>query len=157
MDKLKNKKYHEAIGIINPKLSKSFKTAYNYTDMIPYNHFDNVNKDKINKDKLSQEELQELFFKTNLNIGNTNEKFIESYLIKVKDYKTLMELYKTKYPFSLLPEFHLYAYCRKLCKKGLKKKDYDKIYSDLYFIENTTQSIEDKQFKKENVNTIIKF
>ena len=157
MDKLKNKKFHEAIGIINPKLSKSFKTAYDYTDMIPINNFDKVNNNKKNKEQLSPEELQELFFKTNLNIGNSQDTFIESYLIKVKDYKTLMELYKTKYPFSLLPEFHLYAYCRKLCKKGLKKKDYLKIYSDLDFIENTTKSIEDKQFKKENVNTIIKF
>ena len=166
MERLNNKKYHEVVGdIIKPNISKSFAIGNKYINKVPgmdvlncdWAGYDFADMSDTKSTKLSEETLQELFFKTNLNIGDTNERIVETMLIKNKDYNTLMEIYKTRYPFSLLPQFALYTYCRSLCNKKLKKKDFDKIYSDLDFLENVTQTIEDNTFKKENVKVEIIF
>lgn len=164
MDSINKKKIHESVGtIIKPQLSKSFIIGNEYKNKILFNqvgdkNWTNMKIDKSKKkNELSEEEMLNLFYKTNLNISDSSEKFIEKLLIKNKDYKNLMGIYENKYPFSLLPKFQLYVYCRQLCNKKLNKKDYNKIKSDLNFLENKTEDICDKQMKIYKGKAEIKF
>ena len=146
---MKDKKFHEATEkeLINIDKPNSLKVFDYYSNKVPINLIGQLEKNKTtDKLQLSEEEIQKLFEKTNLNVGeDTNMGFYEKQLIKEKNYMGLMDLLKKKYPYDKMDEFMLYTYARKLCGKSLKAKDYQKINSDINYLE---KKLEEKDINR---------
>jgi len=150
---MKDKKFHEALknDLILLDKPKSYKIFDYYSNKIPTNIIgnieSNINKKKTNQKILTDDEIQKLFEKTNLNIGKDNTfGFYEKMLIKEKNYFGLFDLLKKKYPYNKQDNFLVYTYAKKLCGKSLKQKDYEKINSDINYLE--------KKMEKNDLNRI---
>ena len=150
---MKDKKLHEALNNDLVFLDKptSYKIFDYYSNKIPTNIIGNIESKKIkknvNKIILTDQEIQNLFEKTNLNIGkDTTIGFYEKMLIKERNYFGLFDLLKKKYPYNKQDNFLVYSYARSLCNKSLKQKDYEKINSDINYLE--------KKMEKNHLNRI---
>jgi|TARA_R110002020_G_scaffold102881_1_gene241175 hypothetical protein len=146
---MKEKKFHEVTEkeLINLEKPHSYKIFDYYSNKIPINIVGKLEEKKTDKIELSEDEIQKLFEKTNLNVGeNTDFGFYEKELIKEKNYNGLAELLKKKQYFKKMDQFMIYTYARKLCGKSLKQKDYEKINSDINYLE--------KKMEKNDLNRI---
>ena len=134
---MKDKKIHECVEkeLINLDKPESYKVFDYYSNKVPINLVGKL-ENKTDKIELSEDEIEKLFERTNLNVGeDTDIGFYEKQLIKEKNYFGLMNLLKKRYPYNKMDEFMLYTYARKMCGKSLKAKDYQKINSDIHYLE----------------------
>ena len=134
---MKDKKIHESVEkeLINLDKPNSLKVFDYYSNKVPINLVGKL-ENKTDKIELSEDEIEKLFERTNLNVGeDTDIGFYEKQLIKEKNYFGLMNLLKKRYPYNKMDEFMLYTYARKICGKSLKAKDYQKINSDIHYLE----------------------
>ena len=163
MNILVNRDYHEVIGEIIPiDIPEDLRLGNSLLDRIPQiteftegNDIDDEIKTKIN---MGEDEIKSLLPRLNFNLPEEMEgKMMEKIFISQGDYWGLYELYKTKYPFSLLNSYVLYSYCRTLVKNPITKADYNKISSDIKTINRQKKIIEKKKWKKNKGNYNLHF
>lgn len=156
---IENREYHEIFNYISPPLTKSFQLGNSLKDRIMYNQIEELEElKKIEKsNKLNYDEYCELLPKLNLNIGDTNTKFISQHLIKIKDYNTMYQLLLQTPPFNNLPALQLYTYCRNICNKPISEKEFNKINADMNLLKKNTEKYEINKPKFKNIKSEIIF
>lgn len=159
IENIENRKYHEVFEYIEPTLTKSFKLGNELLDRIPYNQVQELeyitNIEKSNQ--LDYEDYIQLLPKLNLNVGDTGTKFISNTLIKNKNYKEMIELLKQTPPYNSMDMMNLYSYARRICKKPLSNKEFQKINADINIMKKNSEEYELNKPCFKNIKSEIKF
>ena len=139
---IENRNFHEIFDYITPTMTKSFQLGNELQNRIPFNQVavieEIVEAEKNNQ--IDYEDYLDLLPKLNLNVGDTQTKFISNTLIKNKNYKELIELLKRTKPFDSMPMFNLYSYARAMCGKPITNKEFQKINADSNILKKNTEN-----------------
>jgi len=159
IDNIQNRKFHEVFEYITPTLTKSFQLGNELLDRIPFNQVEVLEQieEAENNNQIEYEDYLDLLPKLNLNVGDTQTKFISNTLIKNKNYKELIELLKRTKPFDSMPMLNLYSYARSICGKPISNKEYQKINADQNLLKKNTEQYEVNKPHFKNQRSEIKF
>lgn len=159
IENIQNRNFHEIFEYTTPTLTKSFQLGNELQDRIPFNQV-GVLEEILEAEKSNQieyEDYLELLPKLNLNVGDTQTKFISNTLIKNKNYKELIELLKRTKPFDNMSMVNLYSYARSICGKPISNKEYQKINADTNILKKNTENYEINKPHFKNQRSEIKF
>ena len=171
MDRIVNRKFHEAIGeIVEVELTKELRKGEEYLEKVPYPFMqessakgiditNEIVRDNDNKEKaFTEEEITEILnTKVNFNLPDTNLKWVEKIYIDSGDYWALYHMYRTQYPYKNCHKMLLYTYVRDLCKKPLTNTELKQIEGDKKCIKKALKLMDKKKMKKTGGNFIVKF
>lgn len=154
-----NREFHEIFNYINPPLTKSFQLGNELKDRVLYNQIGELEQlEKQEKtNQLNYDEYCDLLPKLNLNIGDSNTKFISQTLMKNKNHYEMYELLSRTSPFDTLPALQLYSYCRNICGKPISEKEFNKINADMNILKKNSKKYEIMKPSFKNIKSEIKF